>query len=188
MRFICEDCMQYIRNVDLALGEIQDGVRINKQNLKEYKREFETSLKQNENEIKQLLEAIEKRYEKRLKILDDTQKACEKNFEEIKKLFGNFKEYENKNKEMCDNIEQKNEKMCNEIKKVIKQTKDNQNKMSFSDALKKNMVLPELKNQVPLIIKPKEKQQIEKTKEDLNRKVDPINFKIINIENKKTEP
>ena len=47
------------------------------------------------------------------------------------------------------------------------------------------MVLPELKNQVPLIIKPKEKQQIEKTKEDLNRKVDPINFKIINIENKK---
>ena len=129
VRFICEDCMQYIRNVDLALGEIQDGVRINKQNLKEYKREFETSLKQNENEIKQLLEAIEKRYEKRLKILDDTQKACEKYFEELKKLFGNFKEYENKNKEMCDNIEQKNEKMCNEIKKVIKETKDNQNKM-----------------------------------------------------------
>ena len=85
MRFICEDCIQYIRNVDLVLGEIKDGVRVSKQTLKEYKKEFESTLKQNENVLKQLLEAIEKRYMDRLKIFDDTQKSWEKNVVEIKK-------------------------------------------------------------------------------------------------------
>ena len=66
VRFICEDCIQYIRNVDLVLGEIQ-GVRVSKQNLKDYKREFESLLGQNKSEIKQLLEATEKRYIEGLK-------------------------------------------------------------------------------------------------------------------------
>ena len=34
---------------------------------------------------------------------------------------------------------------------------------------------------MPFVIKPKEKQKIEKTKEDLNKKVDPIDFKITNF-------
>ena len=38
---------------------------------------------------------------------------------------------------------------------------------------------------VPLIIRPKEKQSIEKTKAELNEKVDTINFKITNVENRK---
>lgn len=66
---MCDDCIQYIHNVDFVLKEIQDGVNKNKRNLAEYKTEFEVSLKQNETEIKKLLEAIENRYEERLKKL-----------------------------------------------------------------------------------------------------------------------
>lgn len=184
LRFMCGDCVQYIHNVDMVVKDIQDSVNKNKQNLIEYKLEFDSALKRNENEIKQLLEAIEKRYEERLRKIDKAQKICETNFEEIKNLCGMVKEYENKSNDIFNNIEENNVKICNEIKKIIKETNDKQNKMSFADALKKNTVLPELKKQVPLIVKPKEKQNLQKTKEDLNNKVDPKNFKITNVENR----
>ena len=74
--------------------------------------------------------------------------------------------------------------MCGEIKKVSKETNVKQNKITFADAVKKNSVLPEVKLQVSLVIKPKEKQKIEKTK-DLNKKVDPTDFKIPNIESRR---
>lgn len=61
--------------------------------------------------------------------------------------------------------------------------------MSFSEVVRGKdnefTVLPEMRKEVKLIIKPKEKQRIEKTKEDLNENVDPGNLKISNIENKK---
>ena len=47
--------------------QIQNSVNKSKKNLVEYKGEFEMVLKHNENEIKQLLHAIKKRYEERLK-------------------------------------------------------------------------------------------------------------------------
>ena len=46
----------------IALNVVQEGVKKNKQALHEYKYEFESSLKKNENEIKSLLKQIEKRY------------------------------------------------------------------------------------------------------------------------------
>ena len=45
--------------------------------------------------------------------------------------------------------------------------------------------MPDVSKSVPLIITPKEKQSIEKTKAELNKKVDPINFKITNVENRR---
>lgn len=48
VRYICDDCIQYIHNVDLMLRAIQDSVGENRQNLVEYKTEFEMSLKQND--------------------------------------------------------------------------------------------------------------------------------------------
>lgn len=188
VRYICDDCIQYIHNVDLMLRAIQDSVGENRQNLVEYKTEFEMSLKQNEKEIKILLEAIEQRYEERLKKMDSVQKICEKNIKEVKKMCGNLNEVENQNKEMCDTIcnkiKENNEQMGNEIKKTIKETNEKQNKMSFADAVRKHTELPEMRKQVPLIVKPKEKQTMEKTKQDLN-KVDPVNLKITNVENRK---
>lgn len=75
--------------------------------------------------------------------------------------------------------------MCSEIKKVIKETNVNKNKMSYAESVKSKTMLPELTKTVPLIIKPKEKQGIDKTKEELNKKVDPVNLKITSIENRK---
>ena len=62
----------------IALNVVQEGVKKNKQALHEYKYEFESSLKKNENEIKSLLEAIEKRYDERFRKIDKIQKLCEK--------------------------------------------------------------------------------------------------------------
>ena len=64
---------------DIAIEEIKNSVNTNKENFVEYKGEFETALKQKENEIKQLLQAIEKRkYRERLKKKDEAQKHYDK--------------------------------------------------------------------------------------------------------------
>ena len=45
--------------------------------------------------------------------------------------------------------------------------------------------MPDISGNVPLIVKPKEKQSVEETKAELNEKVNPINFKITKVENRK---
>ena len=47
VRFMCDDCLHYIQNVDLVLNVVQEDVKKNKQALQEYKNEFESSLKKN---------------------------------------------------------------------------------------------------------------------------------------------
>lgn len=42
--------------------------------------------------------------------------------------------------------------------------------MSYAETVQNKTVMPDVNKQVPLIIKPKEKQNIEKTKGELNRK------------------
>lgn len=181
VRFVCDDCMQYIHNVDMVLKDIQEEVRKNKQGLIDYKDEFVLSLKKNEDEIKKLLESVEKTYEEKRKKMMLYQKCCEDSVKEIKKLFG---EVENTNTKLCKEIEEKNVNMCNEIKKIITETNKKQNKTTYADSVKNKKVVPEIRKQAPLIIKPKEKQTIEKTKEELN-KINPINLKIKNVENRK---
>lgn len=185
VRYICNDCMLYIQNVDLVVREIQNSVDKNRQTLLDYKHEFESSLKINELEIKSLLEVIERRYDDRFKKIENVQKLCEKNVEEVKKLHGNLNNVENKNKDMCETIEKCNVKMFNEIKKAITSEKEKPTTMSYAQSLKSNIGMPDLNKNVPLIIKPKEKQSIEKTKAELNKKVNPADFKIINVENRK---
>ena len=46
-------------------------------------------------------------------------------------------------------------------------------------------VMPGQIKKVPLIIKPKERQNAKKSKEELNIKVDPVNLKISSVENRK---
>lgn len=185
IRYMCNDCILYIQNVDMVLREIQEAVDKNKQNLIEYKHEFGSSLKKNEEEIKELLKAIELRYEDRMKRIDNVQKSCEKNVEEIKKLYGYVDGFESNNKKMCKSFEDNNISMCNEIKKVIKETSEKQTKMSYAESVKTKIVLPDLNKQVPLIVKPKERQGVEKTKAELNKKVDPVNLKITRVENRR---
>ena len=81
---MCDDCLQYIHNVDMAIKEIKKCVNKNKENLVQYKGEFETALIQNENDIKHVLHAIEKIYEERLRKIYEAQKYCDKNVKEEK--------------------------------------------------------------------------------------------------------
>lgn len=100
----------------------------------------------------------------------------------LKKLVGAVNKFGSNNKDICNTIEENNVKMCNEIKKAIKETNV---KQTFAEAIKTKPALRELNKQLPVIIKPKEKQNIEKTKEDLNKKVDPADLKITNVENRR---
>ena len=72
----------------MAIEEIRNSVNINKENLVEYKGKCETTLKQNEKEIKQLLHVIGKRYEEKLKKIDEAEKYYDKNVKEVKKFYG----------------------------------------------------------------------------------------------------
>lgn len=196
IKFICEDCIMYIHNVDHVLKDMQDSVNKNKGNLAEYKTEFQDSLKKHESEIKNLLETIESRYMDRLSYLISAQKSCEKNLTEIQKICSSTKNVENQNKKICEeliNNKNNNEKIYEEVKKIVNNNNNKEGTVTYSEAVKRTsnenkhskvLVLPELKKDVPLILKPKGKQGSEKTKEDLNKKVDPKNLKISNIETK----
>ena len=76
LQFICEDCMQYIYNVDFALKDIQKTVLKNGNYLKEYKNEFDLALKKSEAELKQLLTSMEKVFAKRLEDMNKAQEVC----------------------------------------------------------------------------------------------------------------
>ena len=73
-----------------------------------------------------------------------------------------------RNKDVYEKIEKSNAKMCNEINAQMK--------------CANNIMMPDVSENVPLIIKPKVKQSVEKTKAELNEKVNPINLKITNVE------
>ena len=51
--------------------------------MNDYKHEFEALLKHNENELKQLLEVIERRYDERMKKLYNAIKIYEDNIKEV---------------------------------------------------------------------------------------------------------
>ena len=57
--------------------------------------------------------------------------------------------------------------------------------MSYAQIAANNIVMPDISENVPLTVKPKEKQSVEKTKAELKEKIDPINFKVTNVENGK---
>ncbi|XP_075167539.1 uncharacterized protein LOC142239631 [Haematobia irritans] len=115
--------------------------------------------------------------------IEKLQRMSDKNIGEITKLIGNVQEMENKNKAMCDTIGESNEKMCNEIKRALKERNVKRN-VTYAQAIKdSDTMMPDVSK--PIVIKPKEKQNISQTKNDLNSNVDPTNLKIINVENRR---
>lgn len=232
LKVFCNDCMQYVLNVDMVLQEILELVARNRQTLIDYKHEFETSLKKNEEQNKKNMEAMEKSFNEKFKKFSEMQQSCDRNMEqinkyckkindteknntnvceEIKKTSDELKkncetinkacekinETESANKNICEKIEKCNERMCEEIKKsvndanaVTKKTyaQATRAQAKFAQATTSSAtspVVPAVTNQIPLIIKPKEKQSTQKTKEDLNKKINPSNFKIKRVEEKR---
>lgn len=48
-----------------------------------------------------------------------------------------------------------------------------------------NKELLDVRKQITLVVKPKEKQRLRKTNDDLNNNVDTVKFKVTNVENRK---
>ena len=104
--------------------------------------------------LKSFLKLKKKRYDERLKTLYEAQRQCDVNVKEMSKLYGvtEITENQNKNKEMCNIIKERNKIMCNEIKKTIKETSEKTSKLSFTDTLKRNIVMSDKNKQNLLII------------------------------------
>ena len=85
LRFMCENCVTYIHNMDHVMKNLQCEINRNNILINEYKGEFESTLKHNENEIKQLLEAIENKYSERIRAMQKVQGKCDLNIREVKK-------------------------------------------------------------------------------------------------------
>lgn len=181
VRLMCDECVTYIQNVDLVMQDMQMSVKRNNSILNEYKQEFEDIMKTSQNEIKALLEAVESRYTQRVAAMERSQKLFEKKIGEMKSLFDMVEEVKNK----TEIIGKDSEKVQSEIKKITSNKVDKQ--ISYAEAMKYNKKkeeVPHLKKDVAIIVKPKAKQTVEKTKQDLNSKVDPKNLKISNIASK----
>ena len=83
-------------------------------------------------------------------------------------------EHENKNKEICNaikvsnkhlcgKIETTNTKMCTEIKKTVRET-NVKTDMSYAQVVARNVVMPDVPKNVPLIITPKRNRVLRKLK------------------------
>lgn len=183
VKFICDDCLLYIQNVDLVLQNMERAVNRNNEHLKEYKHEFESAIKKNENEIINLLRAIETSYMKRLEEIKNEQQM---ELHKMEKFTEAFKNQSNKVNETIISAMKKNDEVCKNITNVSQQKNIITGQTAtFADIIKnsKNCEM-KMKKELPLILKPKIKQKNQQTKSELNTKVDPKNLRIKNIENR----
>ncbi|XP_067619860.1 repetitive organellar protein-like [Eurosta solidaginis] len=183
VNFICEECITYIHNIDLVLRDMQESVNRNSGYLKEYKNEFEEALKTNQKEMRALMKTMEEKYNERLATLKMHQEMYIKNAAEIKKV----REIAEKIKNQAEVVGRENEKFCSEIKTIVKEKNDGIPQQTYANILRtgenKNTAraVPELKKRAPIIVKPKAKQTSERTRQDLNNKINPNELKITDI-------
>ena len=177
IKFICEDCILYIHNVDLVLKDMQEVVKKNSNYLKEYKNEFEESLKKNETELKKLLEAIEERYTDRLRDMQIAQKTCENSVSELKKMSTYSESFKTQSNKIYNSVNEIKNDIRNEVKKIkISTTKtETKAKMNYAEQLKQTVY-----------IKPKAKQENAKTTKEIKEKIDPssLSLKVDRISNR----
>lgn len=180
--FMCEDCVQYIHNVDFTITNIYD---IMQKKFKEYGDKFDDSLKHHEDEMKSLLKAVEDRFKARVKVLSSAEKTygdCVEKMQSLCKsadgVVENIKQGEQIMKEGGKIVqEQINQNKC--IQAEMKQLSavintGNIKAASYSETLKTA--------QVPLIVRPKTPQSRSQTSEDLKKKVDPRNLNFSRVQ------
>ena len=187
--FMCEDCKQYIHNVDLVIRDIQHVVEQNDLRFKEYKNEFEASLKQYEKEMKSLLVDVEDRFKARLKVLKTTEKTCNECVAKMQTLCKSADDVVENVKQShleSEKLQKQNAGIQSELEKLSKTLSSNiPNVKSFSQVLKPStstLVIPEIKKQAPIIVKPKVKQTGSASRLDLTKKVDPSSLKFSNVQ------
>lgn len=119
IRFICDNCIRYVLNVDEVLRHVLDCTQKNKQRLSEYKSEFEAALKKNTDDFKNLLVAIENRYDERFKKLDLTFQKCDKSVSDGISLREHLRAFERNVTASCS---QNNDELKNSIQEAKTET------------------------------------------------------------------
>lgn len=207
VRFMCDNCIQLVHNVDEVLRDMQSEMKKNGarfcEELSDYKKHFQTAIEKSqealldaqqssENELKSLLINVEKKFSERLIAMQEVKKVCENGAIEVGKISQIAEEIKTQNAKVCEEIENNNKeskKICDELKMIKDSAVQISDKCqpSYADIAKVNKtkksekVLPELRKEVPLLIMPKKKQNSATTKQDLREKVNPANLKISNV-------
>ena len=180
LKYICEECDEYLNNIDSALKAVKNSVECNNVVLKQYSNEFRDVIKQNETEICNLLTAIEKKYEERFNEFKSIQKNCEENASEVRKI----RQVAEVFKSSTEHLGKENTSILKELKNELKKVSDKQSTapVTFANVVKSvgNTIVKKSK-EAPLIIKPKNAQNSVKTKTDLAKNIDPKKLKISNL-------
>lgn len=189
LRYLCNECKEHFE----VLKNIQVSVEENGKKVKEWASEIEKALKINRKKSKEMIEERDKKVEEKMKELE---KKCEERIEEVKKAQEEWKQmienvtgaaelYKKESVRVVQEIESANNINRNINKELVDVNKklESKEKSSFADVIKQSKII-EIRKDVPLIVKPKSKQNTEKTKVDLNKYVDPKELKISNIESK----
>ena len=108
-----------------------------------------------------------------------------KKIQRIKKIQETVHSFDSNKNVVLNKVKVNSINICNEVKKIVKeQSVELKSKPCFADTLKMNIPARELKKQLPVLVKPKEKQKVHKTKEDLNIRVNPADMNFISVEGK----
>jgi len=189
-------------------------VEINSEHLKQYKSDFENLILRNEKRISDLLKDIEKDYSEKLSefkneykyqiqkmsksvgLFNEESNSLKNSLNNSSQIMSSLKmEFEKHNANLNKNCEQliennkKNDELCKNINNIVSEQKVCQ-AVSFSDILKNNKNdankhVPVMNKNIPLIVIPKNKKQnSDKTKSDLNKKCNPIELNIKNVESR----
>ena len=138
IKFLCDDCMQHILDVDFVLKDVQDQVNKSNRMLSEYKDEFDKLLKKNEEELKCLLQVMEAKFSERIDSMKKAQKVCTDSVVEIREFYNISETIAKKNVDICKNLESSkdtNDKILKEINESVKKISTT-TPVSYADALK----------------------------------------------------
>ncbi|XP_036332936.1 uncharacterized protein LOC118744201 [Rhagoletis pomonella] len=195
VRFMCNQCHTYMHNIDEVLRNMNLTIEKNSQKIQECNDDFQESQKMQVKELKLLLQSIEKKFGERIDAMQRVQKTCEASILEVNQIKSIADGVKKQSHDLCEAIvrnENENKKICEEIKKSV--TADalagQRAKATYADLFKGNTAKdnrpPKVNKEKPLVLQPKEKQEVGKTKEDLNKNVDPSGLKINSVQGRKS--
>ncbi|XP_055838199.1 uncharacterized protein LOC129906442 [Episyrphus balteatus] len=145
IRFICDDCVNQIYNVDSVMNDIKKIISENNKGLEQVKDDFAASLKQNREDIQAVIKEIENKLKNQ--------------------IVNNASERENQLKESVTSIKDSVNKLAVEMKKKNNSVDSMVEKKTYASELKKN-------SQIKVV--PKEvNQTAEKTKSEIKARVNP---------------
>uniref|UniRef100_A0A1A9W984 Uncharacterized protein n=1 Tax=Glossina brevipalpis TaxID=37001 RepID=A0A1A9W984_9MUSC len=182
IKFMCDDCVTYIQNVDSVVGNIGEMVIKNRSLLVEYREECSKLLTSNVEKVSDLLLEFERKIDEKLRILSRAYRANDQCATELKRICDDVKSGESVRGDKIDELLQHQQKCVAGLDRLRNDTAklcrgEGAEVKSYADVAR----VPVVAAGAPVVILPKIKQDSLKTKSDLNKNVDPKVIKFSDI-------